>query len=37
MDRLADDGITAGWIPSYRALNAVSTTFPYVVSVTVES
>jgi spermidine synthase len=36
-DRLAPGGITAGWVPSYRSLNAVTTTFPYVVSLTVDS
>ncbi|MCU1497481.1 MAG: spermidine synthase [Acidimicrobiales bacterium] len=35
--RLTDDGITAGWVPTYRSLNAVSATFPYVVVVTVDS
>jgi len=34
-DRLATGGITAGWYPSYRALNAVTTTFPYVVGLRV--
>lgn len=35
--RLADGGLTSAWIPTYRALNAVTATFPYVVSVEVRS
>jgi spermidine synthase len=34
-DRLADDGLTVGWFPTYRALNSVSLTFPHVVTLTV--
>ena len=36
-DRLAHDGLTAGWLPTFRVLNAVSMTFPYVVVIRVPS
>lgn len=31
-ERLSDDGLTMGWVPTYRALSSVTTVFPYVVS-----
>lgn len=34
-DRLDDDGIVAGWIPTPRSLNAVTATYPYVVRLSV--
>lgn len=34
-ERLTDDGLTVGWFPTYRSLNSVSLTFPYVVTLTV--
>lgn len=35
--RLSDDGITAGWVPSVRALNAVSTHYPYVEVIQIDT
>ena len=35
-DRLSDDGLTAGWIPSPRVFNAVSTTYPHAVLLSVD-
>jgi spermidine synthase len=34
-ERLADDGLTVGWFPTYRSLNSVTLTFPHVVTLTV--
>jgi predicted membrane-bound spermidine synthase len=35
--RLSHDGITVGWVPTSRAINAVSSTFPYVATMEVAS
>ena len=36
-ENLADDGVTVGWIPSYRVLAAASSTYPYVATLKVPS
>lgn len=36
-DRLAPGGITSAWYPTFRSLNGVTTTFPYVLGLAVAS